>query len=471
MSCVSSAPRGRGRVPAAAFPRAHPSAFRTGLARLFTLLLRLGLLLGLLLAPGRAGAGESYPLGPEDQLRLKIYEWRASRDTIFEWTALNDVFTIGADGILSLPFAGRIPAEGLETGALADAIAESLARNMGLGQWPDVAVEVVRFRPFYILGDVARPGEYPYRPGLSVLNAVGVAGGLPVRADGLDRMDRELLAGQGDIEQLALTRISLMARRARLRAEAADAEAIAFPAELTGPEVNVAVDVAAGVLMEQERALFQARRNGLATRLRALEELSGFLEREIDSLGRQLGFLDQRIASMRKEFETVSTLVEKGIAAAPRQMELERALLQVQSDRLAAETGLLRARQEASRTELSILELRDERASEIAGDLRATELELGEVRGRAGTAAALLDESVTAALRLGRASRARPVYTITRPAGAGAAVEIRADEATEVRPGDTLRVELPLPVRPAAETFGSLADPAPPAEGAEPLVR
>lgn len=454
MSCVSSPMRERGRVPAAA----RRPAFLLGLM--------LGLLAGLLLGPGRAGAGESYPLGPQDQLRLKIYEWRASRDAIFEWTALNDVFTIGADGILSLPFAGRIPAEGLGTGALAEAVAESLAREMGLGQWPDVAVEVVRFRPFYILGDVARPGEYPYRPGLSVMNAIGIAGGLPVRAEGL-RMDRELLAGQGEIEQLALARVGLLARRARLSAEAAGAEAIAFPAELTGPGAGAV----AGVLIEQERALFQARRDGLATRLRALEELSGFLEREIDSLGRQLGFLDQRIASMRAEFETVSTLVEKGFAAAPRRMELERALLQVQSDRLAAETGLLRARQEASRTELSILELREERASEIAGELRATELELGEVRGRAGTAAALLDESLSAALRLaGRASRARLVYTITRPAGEGGAVEIRADEATAVRPGDTLRVELPPPVWPARPP-GPLADSATPAEGVEARVR
>ncbi len=409
------------------------------------------LLLALLIATARPGAAESYPLGPEDQLRLKIYEWRASRDTIFEWTALNDVFTVSADGVLSLPFAGRIMAEGLETGALADAIADSLARNMGLVQRPDVAVEVVRFRPFYILGDVAKPGEYPYRPGLNVLEAVSVAGGLPVEADGLSRVGREIVAGRGDLDQLALSRVSLLARQARLRAEAEGAETVGFPAELTAPGANGV----AAAMMEQERTLFQARRGGLDTQLRALDALRGFLDREIDSLGKQLGFLDQRIASMREELGTVSALVDQGLAATPRRMELERSLLQVQSDRLATETSLLRARQEASRTELSILELRNNRATEVANDLREIEPRLGEIKGRMEVADALLGESETAAMRLdGRAARGQPIYRIVRPAGAGKVTELVADEATEVRPGDTIKVELPA-VAPAFSTPGS----------------
>ena len=47
--------------------------------------------------PLPASAAE-YLLGPQDKVRLKVYEWRASRDVIFEWTALNDTFTVGADG-------------------------------------------------------------------------------------------------------------------------------------------------------------------------------------------------------------------------------------------------------------------------------------------------------------------------------------------------------------------------------------
>lgn len=396
-------------------------------------LLALAALLALLAqAPAMA---EEYALGPEDQIRVKIYEWRASRDTIFEWSALNDTFTVGADGALSLPFAGRIPAEGLDTAALGIAIADSLARNMGLDQAPDVAVEVTRFRPFYILGDVAQSGEFPYRPGLTVLKAVSVAGGLPNLGD-LASLGREIVSGRGDLSELRLTRVSLLARRARLAAESAGSTEIAFPAELTRP----GADAAATVLMAQERALFDTRRQGLETQQRALEELRGFLDREIDSLGKQIGFLDQQIASIQQELGSVTILVDKGLAATPRQLALERSLLQVQGDRLTVETALLRARQEASRTELSLLELRNTRASEVADELRDAELSLSESERKTDTAILLLRDSEAAAPRI---ARLRPTYTILRPDGAGGATEIVAEESTEMMPGDTLKVELP----------------------------
>ena len=132
-------------------------------------------------------------------MRLKIYEWRASRDAIFEWTALNDQFIVSADGMLFLPFVGEIQAAGVRPGVLAAAIGERLVRQMGLGRPPDVAVEVVQFRPFYIVGDVKAPGEFPYRPGLNVLQALSIAGGLRTGADALSRVDREVIAGRGEI--------------------------------------------------------------------------------------------------------------------------------------------------------------------------------------------------------------------------------------------------------------------------------
>jgi polysaccharide export outer membrane protein/exopolysaccharide production protein ExoF len=201
-------------------------------------------------------------------------------------------------------------------------------------------------------------------------------------------------------------------------------------------------------MMEQERALFQARSAGLQTQLRALDELRSFLEREIESLQKQLGFLDQQIDSVREELESVTTLVDQGLAVAPRQLALERSLLQVQSDRLAAETGLLRARQEASRTELSILELRNRHASEVASELRDTEMQLSEIQRKTDTALMLLHDSETTGPRLAAmradAARAEPVFTIVRPVEAGS-IELAAGETTKVQPGDTLKVELPMP--------------------------
>ena len=123
--------------------------------------------------PSPASAAE-YLLGPQDKVRLKVYEWRASRDVIFEWTALNDSFVVGADGTLFLPFVGQIRAEGTAPGDLARSIGDRLMQHMGLSRQPDVAVEIAQYRPFYIVGNVKQPGEFPYRPGLTVLQALGI---------------------------------------------------------------------------------------------------------------------------------------------------------------------------------------------------------------------------------------------------------------------------------------------------------
>nr|WP_235911939.1 polysaccharide biosynthesis/export family protein [Mesorhizobium xinjiangense] len=393
-------------------------------------------------APASGFAGE-YLLGAQDKVRLKIYEWRASKDVIFEWGALNDEFAIAADGTLSLPFAGEIRAAGVTPGELGDAISSQLMVSMGLGREPDVAVEVVEFRPFYIVGDVTDPGEFPYRPGLTVLQALTIAKGLRRSEQDTVRLEREIISGRGDVGLLALSRVSLMARKARLEAELEGAESITFPPELISRQDDRTV----AIMMEQERSVFDARRQGLSTQSRALEELKDFLEKEIESLKRQVSFHDRQVEIMQKELSGVSSLVEKGYAGANREMSLERALVETQSGRLSAETALLRARQDLSRTDISILELHNNHANEVTVQLRETETQLNDAIRKSQTAQMLLHDSEITAPRLlarrARAERAEPRYVIVRQTGDGP-TEIEAEESTAVMPGDTVKVEIPL---------------------------
>ena len=177
-------------------------------------------------------------------VRLKVYEWRASRDVIFEWTALNDDFTVSADGTLFVPFVGQIRAQGTAPGDLARAIGDRLMQQMGLSRPPDVAVEIAQYRPFYIVGNVAQPGEFPFRPGLTVLQAMGIAGGLRTRDEDLPRLEREMITGQGDINLLSQSSLSLLARKARLESEQAGNDDISFPPDLTQRASNPLVAVA-----------------------------------------------------------------------------------------------------------------------------------------------------------------------------------------------------------------------------------
>jgi len=403
-------------------------------------------LLGTALAAGTlsASSGAEYLLGPQDKLRLKIYEWRASRDVIFEWTALNDEFIVGADGSLSLPFAGSIRASGETPQNLGKEIGSRLRQRMGLGREPDVAVEVVQFRPFYIVGHVTQPGEFPYRPGLTVLQALTIAGGLRTREEDIARLEREVIAGRGEVDILSLSNISLLARKARLQAELAGSAWIVFPEQLLKLEGEGSVSI----MMQQESAIFAARKDGLETQVRALEDLKEFLVKELASLEKQLTFHDKQIELVQKELSGVSELVKKGLTVAPREIGLQRTLADVQSSRLSAETSLLRARQEISRTEISILQLRNTFSNEVTVALRETQAQLDENLRKADTATKLLHESEVSAPRLlalrTKAERSQPVYTIIRPDGTGS-IEIPATETTEVVPGDTVKVEIPLP--------------------------
>jgi polysaccharide export outer membrane protein len=118
-----------------------------------------------------ASAAASYVLGPNDRIRLKVY---GEPDIAGE-------YEIDSNGQVSIPLAGHIGAAGLTTRQLEHAIASALAK--GIVRDPRVNVEIALYRPYYILGEVKKGGEYPYRLGLTVMDAVASAGGFTYRAN------------------------------------------------------------------------------------------------------------------------------------------------------------------------------------------------------------------------------------------------------------------------------------------------
>ena len=118
------------------------------------------------------GAVQAYALGSGDQMRI----------TVFRNPELSGEFAIDGEGYLALPLGGEVLAKGLNVRQLEDQI-EIRFREGGFLVDPQVSVQVLTFRPFYILGEVARPGEYEYSDGMTVTNAVAMAGGFTYRGD------------------------------------------------------------------------------------------------------------------------------------------------------------------------------------------------------------------------------------------------------------------------------------------------
>src|SRR6478736_4550446 len=111
-----------------------------------------------------------YTLDSGDKLRIVVF----GQDT------LSNTYTVDAQGAVSLPLVGAVEARGLTTSQLGSAIAGRL--RSGYVRDPSVAVEIDSYRPFFILGEVTFPGQYPYVPNMSVETAVAIAGGFSPRA-------------------------------------------------------------------------------------------------------------------------------------------------------------------------------------------------------------------------------------------------------------------------------------------------
>ena len=100
--------------------------------------------------------------------------------TVYNEPSLTGVYEVAPGGLIDLPLIGQVKAVGRTHSELETEIADRYARGHIL-QEPKVTVAVVEYRPFYIFGEVIKPGGYPYRAGLNVLTAVTTAGGLTYR--------------------------------------------------------------------------------------------------------------------------------------------------------------------------------------------------------------------------------------------------------------------------------------------------
>jgi len=129
-------------------------------------------------------ADGGYRLDAGDRLRIVVY----GQD------GLTNSYAVDASGQITMPLIGAVRARGLTPAELARAISAKL-RN-GFIREPFVAAEVEAYRPFFILGEVAAPGQYPYVPNMTVEAAVAIAGGFSPRAQrGNVQLSRNTPAG------------------------------------------------------------------------------------------------------------------------------------------------------------------------------------------------------------------------------------------------------------------------------------
>ena len=143
------------------------------------------LFVGVLLVVGLAACGSTAPSDLDQAAASDIPEYHLGsgdrvRVTVMDQPNLTGEYRVDGAGRIAYPLIGSIEARGMTARELEEKITAGLKPDYLAN--PSVSVEVVNPRPFYVLGEVRNPGSYPYVEGMTVLNAVAIAGGFTYRA-------------------------------------------------------------------------------------------------------------------------------------------------------------------------------------------------------------------------------------------------------------------------------------------------
>jgi polysaccharide export outer membrane protein/exopolysaccharide production protein ExoF len=210
--------------------------------------------------------------------------------------------------------------------------------------------------------------------------------------------------------------------------------------------------------MQEETSILASLRNAFKAQLEPMEHIKVELESEADSIRNQLQTHQAQVALAQEELDKIKDLAQRALTAETRRIEAQRNVYALDQDHMRLEQSLVKVRQDISKTDLSISELKSKRLNDLTMELRETQAKLEETSRKFDTAKRLLVDTAMADATDQTSQSITPVYKIVRR-NSGQSVEISADENTLVQPGDTIKVQ----INSAAVTSGHEA--APPSGG------
>jgi polysaccharide biosynthesis/export protein len=385
------------------------------------------------LATAQSPASQPYRITAGDKIGI----------TVFGQPDLSGESTVDQSGNLRLPIVGDIYAVNLTLSDLEKSVARALAQ--GYVRNPTVSVKMAEFAPIYVLGMVRTPGVYPYREGLSVLGAIARAGGIGVSES--HGVLGELLLAEERVRLLEVSRMGLLAKRARLIALQNGDDRIDFP-DMSGLVVDPA---RIAQIRDAEQLAFTTERQAVQQETEALQQQLPRLEAEIASL-KQQAELELKQRNLNHELVAdYEQLTKTGLARKSTYIEYRREEARIEGNIGRLNSDSLKAERSIGDLQFRMTELRNGYQRRVMTELRDTDK-------------ALLELTVTLpAAQRTRAARARqvglltaeqaqqPAITVIRPKGT---TNVKHDAAVDflLHPGDVVQVgslfppvpELPL---------------------------
>ncbi|WP_112436874.1 polysaccharide biosynthesis/export family protein [Rhizobium sp. AN80A] len=388
-----------------------------------------------------AHAAEEYVPGPQDTLKIRVYEWRPSTMTAFEWAPLSGDFVVSSAGNLSLPIIGNVSVAGKTLEQISETIGQRLQTEVGLQKRPSASVEISSYRPLFVTGLVANPGKYNFSPGLTVVQALSMAGGIGSTDANIIGLQRDALSSQGQVRALEAERLGLLARQARVDAVLSGASSVSFPQELIsrGSEPRFAK------MMDEERSLFATREQSMRTEIDALGRAKVLANNQIAALKEKTVALAKQIDLASKDLSSVNKLISQGLTISARQLGANQTVAELESRNLDVSLAILKTEQDLAKGDQDIADVRNryrvsalseaaelrDRFASNAERLRTERDQLRNLEVRAPSAiASLADEQNPFAY----------LMTVNRVVN-GSMETLVVDDNDPVTPGDMIKVE------------------------------
>ena len=299
---------------------------------------------------------KEYRFGVADQLQIRVFDLRSATGEAYQWPAYSSEYNIDLSGKLSLPLIGSIDAAGLTSSELQKNISAQLQSKVGLAQQPSTTIQIVKYRPFYIVGAVQNPGEYEYRPNLTMIQSVGVGGGIE-KSSTPDKFnfDKNAITLNGDLNQEKLQLLALVIKNARLTAEIGGLSDFT----IDNKEAADIGDQQVLNLMEEEKNLLRTRRESNKAQLSNLNSTIDTLKEQIKSLDNKDITQQKQLDLSKQESTQLNDLLAKGLVSTTRKIGAEQVVAGIENNRLDISIAKLKSQQDLKNTQKEIIDLRD----------------------------------------------------------------------------------------------------------------
>lgn len=418
----------------------------------------------------RSDAPPSVPkpraLGVGDSLKVVIYERLASEDDkwgrpssaltgIQQRPELSGDYVVQEDGNIAVPLLGVVAAAGHSESEVQSAL--SAAFEEMLGRRPLVNVMLSARAPIYVLGPVRAPGSFKYVPGMTVLHAMALAGGLDPRV-GDTWQHVEAIRARETREEMSGSMLKMLARAAVLRAERDGTTAVAPPQLLT----LVGAAQADNLINEQidrRRAIVLAQEFRKQTAMNAIEAATHDVR-----IYARMDSLEDLVKIRRERLDNIRSLVQRKVLDSDALSQAQAELADAEERRHEAFNQYLSAKQRLAALQAETLKAESQIASELAGEIEETQRQIVASQRELDTSDDILSALPATRSRPASPEQQATMYRVVRQTD-GRPVEIQASGMTVLEPGDLVNIledaseaiDPPMPEPSGRMTGGPLA--------------